>query len=231
MSQTKLIIFDFADTIAVLSPRKEELIQEYIYNDSDIKIPIKQIEQAYYYLNNINFYSSVNIHNAHDKQLYYHEYNQTLLELLGIAHIVAAEGLFEHFNVSKQHWVLKEEVILLLQKLKDDNHILSLLSNFDKKLKPLLSKLKVSHLFDSVYISQEHNLEKPDIDFFKLPLIEHNISASNTYFIGDSYHLDFLPAFKLKIHPILLDEKERYSFINKKNRVSSLTQCQEIIGH
>lgn len=227
----KLVMFDFADTIAELYPSKETLVKEYIFEKTGIDVPTSRLEEVYYYINNTHFYSSVDIRNLDDKREYYTKYNQVYFELLGLSHMVESDGLYDFFKSKDQHWILKEGVKELLESLKRNGCILSLVSNFDKKLKTILIDMGIYDLFDSIYTSQECNLEKPNLDFFRLPLVEHTVDIKNTYFIGDNYHLDFLPAYRLGIYPILLDERDVYPLIDQQHKVSSLRECQRIIGN
>ena len=60
-------------------------------------------------------------------------------------------------------------------------------------------------------------------------LKKHNIDSENTFFIGDSYFLDFIPSNRLGIFPILLDENNRYPFVSEKNRIKNITDCMDLI--
>ncbi|MFA6143771.1 MAG: HAD-IA family hydrolase [Sulfuricurvum sp.] len=225
----KLVIFDFADTIAKLSPSKEELLQSFILEEIDLNIPLETIAEVYHYATNLIFYSSVSIHDINAKKEFYEEFNQNIIALLGISHLIDTSKLFDYFNVNGQHWILKDEVIELFVELKSKGYLISLVSNFDTRLYDVLNKMKISNYFDSIFISQEVGLEKPDTEFFKLPLKKHNIKAENSFFIGDSYLLDFIPSNKLGINSILLDENNKYSVIHKFQKISSIKNCIDII--
>ncbi|WP_208123364.1 HAD family hydrolase, partial [Facilibium subflavum] len=79
------------------------------------------------------------------------------------------------------------------------------------------------------FISQEVGLKKPDLDFFKLPLKKHNIIAKDTFFIGDSYYLDYLPSNNLGMLSILLDENNMFSPTLDINRINNINDCKRII--
>lgn len=227
--KNKLVIFDFADTIAKLSPSKEELFHRFILNELNLDIPLKHIEEVYHYATNLLFYSSVNIQKIESKKEFYKKFNNDILSLLGLAHLIDSEKLFHYFNENGQHWVLKNGVKELFISLKEKGFIISLLSNFDERLNQILKALEIYDLLDSRFISQEIGLEKPDIEFFKLPLNKHNIEAIDTFFIGDSYFLDFLPSQSLGVFPILLDENDRFPLIQKINKISNIAECKDII--
>lgn len=227
--KNKLVIFDFADTIAKLSPSKEELLHKFILNELNLDIPLKHIEEVYHYATNLLFYSSVNIQKIKSKKEFYKNFNNDILCLLGIAHLLNSEKLFHYFNQNGQHWILKNGVKELFKNLKKEGFMVSLVSNFDERLNQILKDLEIYDLLDSRFISQEVGLEKPDINFFKLPLKKHNTEARDTFFIGDSYFLDFIPSQSLGIFPILLDENNRFPLISKIYKINNISECKKII--
>ena len=227
--ENKLIIFDFADTIAKLSPSKEELLQNFILQETNLDISLRHIQEVYHYATNLLFYSSVNIQKIDSKKEFYIKFNNDILSLLGISHLVDSEKLFYYFNENGQHWVLKNGVKKLFISLKEKGYLISLVSNFDERLNQILKNLEIDELLDSKFISQEVGLEKPDVEFFKLPLKKHNIEAVDAFFIGDSYFLDFIPSQTLGIFPILLDENSRFPLLPKINKIKNITECKNII--
>jgi FMN phosphatase YigB (HAD superfamily) len=223
----KLVIFDFADTIAKLSPSKEELLQSFILEEINLNIPIEKIAEVYHYATNLIFYSSVFINDTKAKKEFYKEFNNNIIALLGISHLINTSHLFDYFNANGQHWILKDGVKELLVELKSKGCLISLVSNFDTRLYDVLDKMEISNNFDSIFVSQEVGLEKPDTEFFKLPLMKHNIKAENSFLIGDSYGLDYLPGVKLSIKTYLLDENKYYSLID--NSVPNFSKFKKII--
>ncbi len=225
--KNKLVIFDFADTIAKLSPSKEELLHRFILNELSLNIPLKHIEEVYHYATNLLFYSSVNIQKIETKKEFYKKFNSNILSLLGISHLIDSEKLFNYFNENGQHWILKDGVKELFISLKEKGYLISLVSNFDERLNQVLKDLEIYDLLDSRFISQEVGLEKPDIEFLRLSLKTHNIKSENIFYIGDSYYLDYLPGIKLGLNTYLLDEKGFYPLL--LDRVNKLKELNKII--
>lgn len=225
--KNKLVIFDFADTIAKLSPSKEEILHKFILKELNLNISLKYIEKVYHYATNLFFYSSVNIQKIESKKEFYIKFNNDILSLLGIAHLLDSEKLFYYFSENSQHWVLKDGIKELFIKLREKGYLISLVSNFDKRLNQILEKLEIDELLDSKFISQEVGLEKPNVEFLKLSLKKHNIEPENIFYIGDSYCLDYLPGLKLGLNTYLLDEKEFYTTLS--DRVCSLEKFNEIL--
>lgn len=225
--KNKLVIFDFADTIAKLSPSKEEILHKFILKELNLNISLKYIEKVYHCATNLFFYSSVNIQKIESKKEFYIKFNNDILSLLGIAHLLDSEKLFYYFSENSQHWVLKDGIKELFIKLREKGYLISLVSNFDKRLNQILEKLEIDELLDSKFISQEVGLEKPNVEFLKLSLKKHNIEPENIFYIGDSYCLDYLPGLKLGLNTYLLDEKEFYTTLS--DRVCSLEKFNEIL--
>lgn len=225
----KLVMFDFADTIARLSPSKEELLQNYIINEIGIVISLEKISEIYHYTTNLLFYSSVMIHDIEDKQKFYNNFNENLIALLGLTHLLDSSKLFNYFKEHGQHWQLKDGVQNLFEELHSKNCIISLVSNFDTRLYNILENMGISNHFDSIFISQVVGLEKPNIDFFYLPVQQHNIPKQDCYFIGDSYMLDYLPSSQLGINAILLDENNKYINCESLKKINQLEECKKII--
>ncbi len=225
----KLVMFDFADTIAKLSPSKEELLQSYISSELDIEISLEKISETYHYVTNLVFYSSVKIQDLKDKKNFYDDFNQNIVSLLGLAHLMDTSKLFDYFKEHGQHWILKSGVKNLLEELKAEGCLISLVSNFDTRLYAVLEKMDIIENFDSIFVSQEVGLEKPNREFFKLPLQKHDIESKNSYFIGDSYLLDYLPCDSIGINAILLDENDRYVSANSLVKIKHLEDCKKVI--
>jgi len=229
MYKKKIVIFDFADTIAYLSPSKEKILQDFIRQEIGLEIDLVKIKEVYHYVTNLYFYSSVDIKTLNMKELFYIEFNRKVLSLLALEHLIDAKNLFQYFSLHGQHWYLKDNVHALFETLKEEKYLLSLVSNFDKRLYSILEEMKIQHLFDSIFISQEEGLEKPNPSFFSLVLEKHKLKAEEAFFIGDSYHLDFLPSKRLGMSSILLDEDEHYPFLAKEERITSLAACKRIL--
>ena len=226
----KLVMFDFADTIAKLSPSKEEILQDLISKEIGALIPIAKITEVYHYATNLIFYSSVMIKELEKKEAFYNEFNKNVISLLGLSHLIDHSKIFTYFKEHGQHWELKNEVKDLFSELKDDGYLISLVSNFDTRLYDVLDIMQISSYFDSIFISQEVGLEKPNIDFFNLPLKKHSVEAGNSFFIGDSYFLDYLPSNKLGMNSILLDEKNIYHSIASLVKIDDISGCKNIMA-
>jgi HAD superfamily hydrolase (TIGR01549 family) len=221
---SKLLIFDFADTIAFLNPSKEEIVKSFIKDRIQIEVPLNVISNIYHHVGNLKFYSSVDIKNSNEKESFYIDFNNSLLSFLGMSQALDSADLYDCFLKNSQHWELKDNFIDQANMLKEQGYLISLLSNFDSRLANVLKKMNIYNMFDSIFISQDVGLEKPNLNFFELPLKHHNVKPKDSYFLGDSFLLDFVPATKIGMNAILLDENNNYPYVsNRIQKLSSLS--------
>jgi HAD superfamily hydrolase (TIGR01549 family) len=224
----KNILLDFAETIAELKPTREDILEDFLVQKK-IKISKQKIYQVYKYIDISLPYSSVKINNIVDKNNFYLKYNHQLFTMLGLVHFSEDinKEFLDFFLGIKKHWTIKTDLFELLKELKKDGYSLSLISNFDTRLKDILHNLKLDDFFDFVHISQEAGLEKPDINFYKSFFEISKYNMSETIYIGDSYLLDYAPAKKIGLNVYLLDESHLYSHINE--RIISILDVEKSI--
>ena len=95
------------------------------------------------------------------------------------------DDLWDRF-ASPEHWRLYDGVIEQLEFLKKQNCQLAILSNWDERLRPLLTELDLNQYFDYIFISCEVGVEKPDIKIFKHVEAETKVQSQKILHIGDS---------------------------------------------
>ncbi len=217
-------IFDFAGTIADLSPSSADMLRSFLKENYDICLEKKQAERAYDCVDRSLFYSSVKIHDMEDKKDFYKKYNDLILKNLALFDIVdnSKNQLFEYFTSIKRHWTLKYDVKDTFEILKEEGKTISIISNFDSKLKDIIENLGIYDLIDNIHISQDIGYEKPDVEFYKLFFEKYPISIKESVYVGDSYELDFTPATSIGLETFLIDERER--FVKRDNIITSISQ-------
>jgi putative hydrolase of the HAD superfamily len=113
----------------------------------------------------------------------------------------------EAVNAWQKHVPLDPDAIPVLNTLKKSK-TLALVSNFDHPphIYSILSSLKLKHFFDSIIISSEVGVKKPDPLIFSFALRETNLKSNEVCYVGDTKD-DMTAAIKAKILPILLRRK------------------------
>ncbi len=108
-------------------------------------------------------------------------------------------------NNWQDHMKLDAEAIAVLKILKE-KFSLALISNFDHPphVHSLLTDLQIRNLFDSIIISGDVGVEKPDPIIFLFALKETGISPNNCVYVGDE-NIDSIAAKAAGIHSITIE--------------------------
>ncbi|MBW4440463.1 MAG: HAD family hydrolase [Plectolyngbya sp. WJT66-NPBG17] len=112
--------------------------------------------------------------------------------------------LYLHFETAKP-WMIYPDTIPTLQKLRSLNIPLGVLSNFDSRLYKVLRALDLADFFDSVTISTEVGVAKPDPKIFAIALAKHQCEPANAWHVGDSLQEDYQAAISAGLRGVLLD--------------------------
>lgn len=204
-------LFDFADTLAELQPHRHIVVADHIERLTGIAVPSQHIALSYKVVDLLMQYSSVRIHTRAQRTEFYLEYNTRLLALLGLLHMVTPASLFEAFGLHEKHWSLKPGVREMLASLRERGYKIGIISNFDTSLEQIVhDRLELGGFVDYLHISQSEGIEKPDPKFYLDFFERHSIPIERSYYLGDSYVLDFLPAMRIGLKTWLLDEAGLY---------------------
>ena len=102
---------------------------------------------------------------------------------------------------------LDPDTIPVLNTLKKSK-VLALVSNFDHPphIYSILSKFNLKHFFDSIIISSEVGVKKPNPSIFNFAFEQTNLKPNEVCYIGDTKD-DVTAAIRAKILPILIQRK------------------------
>lgn len=99
------------------------------------------------------------------------------------------EDLYAHF-AEPGVWALYPEALGVLEAL-DGRRRLGIISNFDRRLYPVLEHLGIRRFFETVTISSEVGLEKPDPRIFAMALAGLDAQAADAVYVGDDPEQDW----------------------------------------
>lgn len=99
-------------------------------------------------------------------------------------------GKLWHYYAGADAWVLYEEVVEVLEKLRA-GYRLGVLSNFDDRLLPVLRGLGIDHFFEVVTFSSLARARKPDPAIFAHALSAHRIRPCQALHVGDEREADW----------------------------------------
>lgn len=116
-------------------------------------------------------------------------------------------NLYAHFETAEP-WFVYPDTVPTLEKLQRLNIPTAILSNFDSRLYAVLKALDLEKYFDSVTISTEVGVAKPDPKIFSIALAKYNCSPADAWHIGDSVTEDYEAAKAAGLKGILLRREE-----------------------
>ena len=117
--------------------------------------------------------------------------------------------LFERFAQSES-WRLYDEVLHVLQDLKQRELHLGIISNWDSRLPSLLDQLDISKYFETVVVSSLVGYEKPHRAIFEIALQQSGLGCAEVIYIGDDPVLDYQAARGVGIRAFHLDRYKKF---------------------
>lgn len=111
--------------------------------------------------------------------------------------------LYAHFATAEP-WLLYPDVLSTLERWRELDIQLGVLSNFDSRVYAVLDALGLSHFFTSVTISTEVGAAKPNRQIFEVALQKHLCQPDQAWHVGDRYDEDYQAACAVGIRGIWL---------------------------
>lgn len=108
------------------------------------------------------------------------------------------EDLYAHF-AQPGVWALYPDALPVLEAL-HGKYKLAILSNFDRRLYPVLEHLGIRHFFDAILISSEIGIDKPDPRAFAIALHRLAVPPAETIHAGDDPTHDWQAAQNAGLH-------------------------------
>jgi len=102
------------------------------------------------------------------------------------------EELYGHF-AEPGVWALYPEVLPVLEAL-HSHYRLAVVSNFDRRLYPVLDHLGIRRYFRTIVISSEVGIDKPDPRIFAVALSGLGVTSAETVHVGDDPEQDWRAA-------------------------------------
>lgn len=103
------------------------------------------------------------------------------------------EAMFEEVYQYYAHpdaWVLAPGAAAALARMRAAGLRLAVVSNFDTRLRPILLRLGIAHMFDAIVVSAEVGVEKPNPLIYEEALLRLGCGASDVVHVGDDRRND-----------------------------------------
>ena len=228
------VLFDLDNTLLIRRPSITEKIYEALsqdypgicledvqkaYADSELwqGEQIKKENETGERMNDSDFFD--NVFSVYQSALKFHTNSyDTILEIISGKYdrtYATAVGVFD-----------------VLEALKKRNIKLGIVSNNNTSVRNALSKLKLTPYFDSIIISEEVGISKPDPRILELACNELGVSCCDSIYVGD-HPFDILCAHSANMHVIWLPPNVFFRIPEyvgyPEYTISNLTELLEIL--
>jgi len=126
-------------------------------------------------------------------------------------------------------WILYDDVLPTLGKLKQRGFILGLITSMGKDVKIAAQKLGIKTYLDFMVISEEVGAVKPEPPIFLAALERAMVDAWEAVYVGDQYETDVLGARGVDIRPILIDRFDLMPGVSDCTRIHSLIELDRYL--
>ncbi len=132
-------------------------------------------------------------------------------------------AIYDHFATAVP-WRIFDDVLPTLDAARRRGLKLAAVSNWDERLHPLLSALRIDVWFDVLISSHDAGITKPAPEIFHRAAAELAVPASSVFHIGDSRTEDYLGATAAGLRALWLD---RSGTSTEADAVTTLAACLE----
>jgi putative hydrolase of the HAD superfamily len=133
-------------------------------------------------------------------------WRELVVRTLGREGEVCFDELFAQFARAAA-WRVYPDVDDTLHEVRVRGLHVGVISNWDERLRPLLDEIGLAPRFDSVTVSCEVGVEKPDAEIFLTALRAAGVNAGEAIHIGDSYGEDVCGAGGVGMRAVLLERE------------------------
>ncbi|GAF65773.1 putative hydrolase [Bacillus sp. TS-2] len=142
-----------------------------------------------------------------------------------------ADLLFQFYLSSyENHWVLFDDVLECLKRLKNHNIPLGIISNGDKEQQTKkLIKTNIIHYFSYLGFANEIGYAKPNPQIFEKSIKQATSAKEAHYYVGDDYHTDIQSCEGISITAIWLNRNGGKEVLSNDLQISHLDELFHII--
>ncbi|KAI6223676.1 Mediator of RNA polymerase II transcription subunit 17 [Aphelenchoides fujianensis] len=137
--------------------------------------------------------------------------------------------IFDHFGRAAAWELTSEENARVVRAIRERGVKTAIISNFDSRLHGILDELRLSALFDRVFISGEVGHQKPDGEIFRHVLEQLGVvDPAAAVHVSDDLRKDFKGARAVGMNALLVSEVPLLE-VPREHQISSLNQLERVM--
>ena len=210
-------LFDAGGTLFDLKPTKEEVFQR-LFGAHGFDVPMEKLS-AVLGTAERRFDEQASTLNGVSEEPFWKQYDKFVLDGVGykgdlesFSKEVSTE--FDKLIPEVKSWAEYPDARPLLDDLLDREFRLGIVSNATDLVRKVLDNLELTKYFQSIVVSEEVGVRKPDPRIFHLASKEIKAPPNRAVYIGDRFTIDVVGAKRAGMNAILLDRSDSYSDVN-----------------
>jgi putative hydrolase of the HAD superfamily len=234
----KAIFFDWFNTLAQYDPPREET-ERLVLHELGYDAPLEDVRAGVFAADRgwfeENTKSPIRKRSIAEQAKMYMQYQQIVLDKVGIDTSRESQILMKLVKrmqglSSQMHFVLYEDVLPAMRKLKEKKLVMGILTNLDRDMIPLCRELGLDPFIDFIVTTAEVGADKPNAPIFLEALKRASVQPSEAVHIGDQYQVDVIGARGVGISPLLIDRYNTSPDIKDCPRLHTLTELINYIN-
>ena len=228
----RAVFFDAGETLVHPHPSFPELVVE-VLRDEGFTVDPALIREK------LHVVSDRFLRAAQEKELwstspersrtFWADVYRTLLTEMGVPFGDRLAEAFYRTFTDVSNYRLFPDAVPVLERLRQEDLTLGVVSNFEEWLERLLESLDVISFFDVRVISGVEGFEKPDLRLFELALDRVGVEAAESVYVGDHPFFDTEPASAVGMFAVLIDRRGRYPD-HPGPRIATLADLPILLG-
>jgi len=207
------VMFDAGGTLIDLQPSKDFVFHK-VMSEHGFWISQKKVAEAMAHAEREFDEESANLDGEHE-DLFWDNFDRYVLDRVGFtgdgkkfAKDVSCE--FEKIVPRLDSWIEFPDARPLLEDLREHDFKLSVISNATDLVRRVFDHLDLTRYFDSIIISAEVGVRKPDARIFHLSAKRANTPPNRVLYVGDKLAVDVVGAKRAGMNSILIDRANIY---------------------
>lgn len=137
-----------------------------------------------------------------------------------------ARRVYDEFG-KPSRWALYDDVRPAFERMRDRGLRVGIISNWDSRLRSLLSGLGLDDVLCDVVSSADVGLHKPDPRIFELACRRMDVLPAESAHVGDHHYADILGASAVGMTAVMID---RHGMESEREPIRSLDELEHALG-
>jgi putative hydrolase of the HAD superfamily len=144
--------------------------------------------------------------------------------------VALLDSWFKEWKARESEWFVFSETFEVLDSLLEKGYRLGVISNWDSSARSVLAKCGLEKYFDTIIISSEVGVAKPDQHIFRVALDLARVEPGSCLYVGDNYYDDGIGASSIGMKYLIINRFGRLG-IEELQQVEIISSIADLIPY